>query len=228
MRRLSFHDSSGGQHHEEKIMPSITALQQHICRAQYVVRLAYESPSHTSSFADCHDCGWLFRENDVLSVVWDTAHGAKTASMVEMNYHCSCRTGCVGGRGGCQSCFQNCQPCTVRCRCRGNCQNPHNRNGVSTRCRARVHDRISVLVWANETLITRPSYSNQDPQLLDVVDADDKSSSKTGTDCEDEEVKIEGDFTGQPNRLPVVFPSYSHLAHSVSDLYHEGSSTEED
>ena len=88
--------------------------------------------------------------------------------------------------------------------------------------------RISVLVWANETLITRPSYSNQDPQLLDVVDADDKSSSETGTDCEDEEVKIEGDFTGQSNRLPEVFPSYSHLAHSVSDLYHEGSSTEED
>ena len=116
VRGISFYDSSGGQHHEEKVMPSLTALHQHILRAQYVARLAYESPFYTSTFADCCGCGWSFSEEGAISVVWDIVDEVKLASMIDISSHkYSCRTECAGSHGGCRSCFRNCRPCTVHC-----------------------------------------------------------------------------------------------------------------
>ena len=128
LRRLTFHDSSGGQNHEANMIPSLPALHQHVLRAEYAIQSVYESREETSSFLSYTGSGWLIDEGGSISVLWDTRHDQSI--LINDSYRCTCQTGCSGSTGGCRSCFQQCRPCTTRCRCIGHCRNPHNRHGV--------------------------------------------------------------------------------------------------
>ena len=68
LRCLTFHDSSGGQSHEANIIPSLPALYQHVLRAEYAIRLVYESREETSSFLSYTGFGWLIDEDGFISV----------------------------------------------------------------------------------------------------------------------------------------------------------------
>lgn len=136
VRRLTFHDSSGKENHEANMCPSETALELHILRAQYAIRLVYECCSEQSSYADCSGSGWVVDSDNDISIVWDLQGPRKRNPFLatDNEYCCSCRTGCTGVHGRCKGCFQRCRPCTLRCRCRGNCQNPHNTGATCSQC----------------------------------------------------------------------------------------------
>ena len=35
---------------------------------------------------------------------------------------------------GCRNCYKLCKPCTLKCKCKSQCHNPHNNGGTCPRC----------------------------------------------------------------------------------------------
>ena len=99
-----------------------------------------------------------------------------------------------------------------------------------------MHDGANEILWAQVPLIHSGSDSGVLPTQTIFADPsqshdddDDRGGSETDTDIVDEEKDDQEQFHDEPQMfLPEVFPSYSHLVDSVSDLYHEGSCTEEE
>ena len=55
-----------------------------------------------------------------------------------VSYICSCVHAVIhyynGSTAGCGNCYRMCKPCNSRCKCKGNCRNPHNDGGTCARC----------------------------------------------------------------------------------------------
>ena len=48
---------------------------------------------------------------------------------------CGCKgLKCDGSTPGCLNCFRSCKPCTMKCKCRMRCNNPHNNGGKCIKC----------------------------------------------------------------------------------------------
>ena len=65
-------------------------------------------------------------------IVWDDAD---IIEKVTGSNVCGCKGAkCDGTTTGCRSCYKMCKPCTLRCKCKSRCRNPHNNGGRCPRC----------------------------------------------------------------------------------------------
>ena len=70
--------------------------------------------------------------NQKLQIVWEVDD--VFTSFSQSNKSCSCKGGCDGSRPACKNCFRACKPCTLKCKCKLSCRNPHNDGGKCPRC----------------------------------------------------------------------------------------------
>ena len=64
--------------------------------------------------------------------VWDDED---TIKAITDSKGCGCKGAkCDGSTAGCRNCYRICKPCNRKCKCKGNCRNPHNNGGTCARC----------------------------------------------------------------------------------------------
>ena len=84
---------------------------------------------------------------------------------------CSCKSCGISGRG-CTHCAKSCKPCTFKCKCRGTCENPHNRpnGGKCSRCEALHHSDIGETEDRLSDLDDECSDTESEPDTADIQD----------------------------------------------------------
>ena len=127
-RRVCFYHSSGSKDHESLLVPTMGALGYHMLRSEYVLKTVFAFATNTT--IDACQYGWRV-DNSIITVIWDDED---TMKAVVASKGCGCRGAkCDGSTSGCSNCYRMCKACNSRCRCKGNCRNPHN-NGTCPRC----------------------------------------------------------------------------------------------
>ena len=126
-RRVCFRHSSGSKDHECLLIPSLGALKYHMLRPEYVIK---------TIFSYCHqpelNVSGCKIEGDKIQVLWDEE---ETIKRVVVGKGCGCKSKkCDGSTAGCRSCYRMCKPCSVKCECKGLCNNPHNNGGKCPKC----------------------------------------------------------------------------------------------
>ena len=122
-RRMCFYHSNGSKDHECLLIPSLGALRYHMLRSEYVLKTVF---SHT---IDASQYGW--RIENSIAVIWDDE---ETIKAINDSKGCGCKGAkCDGSTSGCRNCYRMCKPCNRRCKCKGNCRNPHNNGGKCAR-----------------------------------------------------------------------------------------------
>ena len=118
VRRVTFHKNNPTKDMEACLLPSYTALERHVLRATYVLKLVFSvSASNCPVLNDCFSLGWIKGTNDAIEINWDDSNVVD--SFVSSYVTCGCRTGC--GTKRCK-CFSSNNLCNVRCKCT-NCKN---------------------------------------------------------------------------------------------------------
>ncbi len=118
----------------ELICPSYQPLKFHLARGSYIVSLALRSCISTNNY---QDCGFgLFEKKGEIYIKWDidvtTTELHISAPRQSYLKKCYCKPGkCTS----CVNCYKACRPCTKKCACQINCQNPHNNGGTCIKCR---------------------------------------------------------------------------------------------
>lgn len=139
-RRVCFYHSSGSKDHECLLVPSLTALRLHMLRSEYVLKIVFHSCNSISPVVDACEYGWTLVDNQI-NVVWDED---EVMDRYKANKGCGCRSAkCDGSVAGCSNCYQMCRPCTMKCKCKLACRNPHNNGGSCPRCALDEHSEDS-------------------------------------------------------------------------------------
>ena len=115
--------------HECLLVPTLGALRYHMLRSEYVLKTVFAFT--TSTVIDVSQYGWRI-DNSMITVIWDNE---ETMKAVVGSEGCGCKGAkCDGSTAGCRNCYKMCKPCNSRCKCKGNCRNPHNNGGTCGRC----------------------------------------------------------------------------------------------
>ena len=123
--RMCFYHSTGSKDHECLLIPTLGALRYHMLRSEYVLKTVF---SHT--MIDASQYGWTI--DNSVAVVWDDED---TIKAITDSKGCGCKGAkCDGSTAGCRNCYRICKPCNRKCKCKGNCRNPHNNGGTCARC----------------------------------------------------------------------------------------------
>ena len=131
-RRVCFHHSSGSKDHECLLIPSMSALRLHMLRSEYVFKIVFNSLNSTASVVNACEYGWKATNNQIF-IVWDEE---EVMNRLKVGKGCGCKAAkCDGSGAGCRNCFQMCRPCSMKCKCKLRCRNPHNNGGTCERCR---------------------------------------------------------------------------------------------
>ena len=131
--RVCFHHSNCSQHHESLLIPSLGALKYHMLRSLYVLKVMYSCVSNATAINDRDhliEHGWRLVD-DTLEVMWEED---SILSSFAVNNKCGCKGNCDGTTAGCKHCFKACRPCTLKCKCKLSCKNPHNDGGTCPKC----------------------------------------------------------------------------------------------
>ena len=130
-RRVCFHHSSGSKDHESLLIPSVSALRFHMSRSEYVLKTVFHACSSNLPPISACEYGWRMVNNQI-QIVWDEE---EVMDKVKANKGCGCKSAkCDGSTVGCRNCYQMCRPCTMKCKCKLKCNNPHNNGGTCPRC----------------------------------------------------------------------------------------------
>lgn len=177
--------------------------------------------------------GWTI-DNGIVCVVWeDDIELIKKGLEAKLrkpgsNHWCNCTAENVKSteRGrGCNNCFRNCRPCNIKCKCKGNCQNPHNNGGMCPKCDGHVaSNSISPeQIPTSQTTETTPSSivqpgSNQFQQSSTLFEFNNDDS-----DYEDSEInELMQDYDNLVQISENEEPSLSNVLFSArADLYPE-------
>ena len=96
--------------------------------------------SCSTVFEDVESYGWEVR-NGKLEVQWDInveqVRKELTSRRKPPVHKCACQSTqgkCSGNGRGCLNCAKSCRPCHAQCKCKGNCDNPHNNGWKCTKC----------------------------------------------------------------------------------------------
>ena len=116
-------------YHESLLTPSLGALKYHMLRSEFVLKVIFSCCANNNiNFAD-H--GWRIT-NDKVEVVWDDT---EMIERVTGTKGCGCKGAkCDGTTAGCMNCYKMCKACTIKCKCKSQCRNPHNNGGTCPRC----------------------------------------------------------------------------------------------
>ena len=87
---------------------------------------------------------------------------------------------------GCRSCFKMCKPCTLKCKCKLRCNNPHNNVGKCPRCTtpttAEDHDSSD-----NESDQEDNQIEDLDNTTLPIVPSTNADEFDTDSDSDEDE-----------------------------------------
>ena len=94
---------------------------------------------------------------------------------------CGCKGAtCDGSTAGCRNCYRMCKPCNSRCKCKGNCRNPHNDGGTCAKCEQQ-----------DETDDNATDNEEQAPEILPLVTCSVETiDSNTESDDSDQEAPL--------------------------------------
>jgi hypothetical protein len=137
-RRICFFMNQGSKNLYQLILPSDNSLKLHCQRGSFVMKLALEVKNHCSNLYKMYqEFGWL-KIGETVHIIWDENFEEEQKKLNSKRKlpisKCGCTTGCkIGGRG-CNNCTKSCKPCSIKCACKGMCQNPHNNGGDCIKC----------------------------------------------------------------------------------------------
>ena len=98
-------------------------------RSEYVIKYIF-SYCHLSDL-NVNEYGWKI-EGGEIQVLWDEEEEIKK---VTSGKGCGCKAQkCDGSTTGCRSCYRMCKPCSIKCKCKTLCNNPHNNGGTCSKC----------------------------------------------------------------------------------------------
>lgn len=101
-------------------------------RSEYVFKIVFNSFNSTASVVNACEYGWKATNNQIC-IVWDEE---EVMNRLKVGKGCGCKAAkCDGSGAGCRNCFQMCRPCSMKCKCKLRCRNPHNNGGTCERCR---------------------------------------------------------------------------------------------
>ena len=107
----------------------MSALRYHMLRSEYVLKTVFAFTSSTT--IDASQYGWKV-DNSIISVIWDDED---TMKAIVASKGCGCKGAkCDGSTAGCRNWYRMCKACNSRCKCKDNCDNPHNNGGTCARC----------------------------------------------------------------------------------------------
>ena len=170
-RKIGYFACQGTQEAFKTQLPITGAIKMHLKRAEYVLKLIFDSCIAFSDVYQNVGKGWEC-VNGVLQIVWYEEFETVKRSLNEKrtkpgSRKCSCSSidRCTGKtKSGCINCFWACRPCTVKCKCKGECGNPHNNNGTCVRCHHGTENdqQISNSIQDNISISTAPEDSDFD------------------------------------------------------------------
>lgn len=174
-RRICFYHSSGSKDHESLLIPTVSALRYHMLRSEYVLKIVLVFSDSTN--IDPCKYGWNIDTN--IQIVWDDEESMKA---VQTSKVCGCKGAkCDGSTPGCRNCFKMCKPCISKCKCKGNCKNPHNNGGKCPNCEVQEESDGDVMDTDDEQpseilpLVTRSSDIIDFDADSDNIDTDDEA-----------------------------------------------------
>ena len=158
-RKIGYFSCQGTQEAFKTQLPIKGAIKMHLKRAEYVLKLIFDScVGHSDVYSNVGE-GWEYVDG-VLQIVWYEEFEIVKRSLNEKrakpgSRKCSCSSinRCSGKtKSGCVNCFWACKPCTVKCKCKGECGNPHNNNGNCSKCQSATGNEVSSSVINQDTL----------------------------------------------------------------------------
>ena len=186
---VCFYHSTGSKDHESLLVPTLGALR-YMLRSEYVLKTTFGCINNER--INPSEYGWRVNE-PMISIVWydeetikavvasassssssSASSASASSSSASASKGCGCKGAkCDGSTAGCRNCYRMCKACNSRCKCKGNCSNPHNNGGTCARCEP--HDESDDNATDDE---------EQAPETLPLVsrDADNIDS---GTDSDD-------------------------------------------
>lgn len=119
VRRITFHKSNATKDLEAYVLPTYTALQRHVLRATYVLKLVFSiSSNRCVVLNECFNYGWVNGKGDrPVEIDWDDTEVVE--SFISPFVTCGCKAGCNSKR--CK-CYRTEATCNIKCRCK-NCKN---------------------------------------------------------------------------------------------------------
>ena len=167
-RRVCFYHSTGSKDHECLLVPTLGALRYHMLRSEYVLKTVF---AFTNSVPiDSAQYGWRI-DNSVISIIWDDE---ETMKAVVASKGCGCKGAkCDGSTSGCRNCYRMCKPCNSRCKCKGNCKNPHNNGGKCARCEQHDESDDNATDDEEQAPETLPLVSRSADTIDSSTDSDD-------------------------------------------------------
>lgn len=88
-------------------------------------------------FENYEEFGWL-KVGDTIHPIWDENFEEEQKKLNSRRQlpisKCTCKTGCSINGPGCKNCSKSCKPCSIKCFCKGMCNNPHNNGGDCNKC----------------------------------------------------------------------------------------------
>ena len=102
--------------------------------------------------------------------------------------YCYCKPGrCTT----CTNCAKNCKPCSQKCKCKGECLNPHNNGGLCDKCRSNTdHADINTDICAEsinvsdalQQTVVQSNVSHNKKQEQEMSQSQSESSSSSEND----------------------------------------------
>ena len=130
-QRVCYFMNHGSKNLYQQILPSATAINYHCLRGTYVMHIANEHQAISNYFESFDQFGWVQNSSGLISVLWDANIDKErqllTSKRKPPAARCYCQTGtCMS----CKNCAKACKPCHTKCKCKGECSNPHNAGGT--------------------------------------------------------------------------------------------------
>ena len=164
-RRACYFNNQGHTILFNSLLPSDSALSLKIKRGEFILRLILDEASVSNCYEDVGE-GWLV-DGDLIKIKWDEDQGKKRkAGSTRLNTVNSCQCSKCGVSGpGCKRCTKACLPCNKRCKCKGDCDNPHNAAniGYCHTCKPQTEQMHSLPVLDME--VTSHTFPTQQPPL---------------------------------------------------------------
>jgi hypothetical protein len=238
-RRVCYFNCNGQTDLFKLILPSDAALKLHALRGEYIMQLVMESCIPSSQTYCCINDGWTV-DGDTVAMKWEenVAEIKKSLSFKKkpLKRRCQCQSkGCIQVNPGksCKNCWQACQPCTEKCHCKGNCNNPHNNDGLCEKCSrpsSLAMDPPATALPSAPPTITTDSEDSEEEYDLETLSNVVIGTVYTETDSEDSEEEFQGTcannitdaeecFHGDSDEGLFYLPSASHL--TLTDLEYD-------
>ena len=177
-RRVCFHHSSGSKDHECLLIPSLGALKYHLLRAEYVLKVSFFFNNDDNIATN----GWKVVDN-TIQIIWDEEQVIQ--SMVS-GKGCGCKgIKCDGSTAGCLNCFRSCKPCSMKCKCKMRCNNPHNNGGKCKKCETMAAEESED--------DSEQSDNEQSEDTVPVISSTSDRNDNINTDTDSDDMESEND-----------------------------------